>query len=83
VTLQRHQNADMAAFHRAVQHMPEVLECFSVTGEYDYLLKVVARSRKDLEHILLDKLTLMPGVARMTTSIVLSEIKYTTAITVE
>lgn len=80
VTLQRHQIADMTMFHHAVQAMPEVLECFSVTGEYDYLLKVVARNRNDLERILLEKLTLMPGVARMTTSIVLSEVKYTTAI---
>lgn len=80
VTLQRHQIADMTTFHQAVQAMPEVLECFSVTGEYDYLLKVVARNRNDLERILLEKLTLMPGVARMTTSIVLSEVKYTTAI---
>lgn len=83
VTLQRHQSADVTAFHQAVQRMSEVMECFSVTGEYDYLLKVVARSRKDLERILLEKLTLMPGVARITTSIVLSEVKNSTEIALE
>jgi Lrp/AsnC family transcriptional regulator, leucine-responsive regulatory protein len=83
VTLQRHQAGDVNAFHQAVQQMSEVMECFSVTGEYDYLLKVVARSRKDLERILLEKLTLMPGVARITTSIVLSEVKNSTEIVLE
>jgi Lrp/AsnC family transcriptional regulator, leucine-responsive regulatory protein len=83
VTLQRHQSADVNTFHQNIQRMPEVLECFSVTGEFDYLLKVVARSRKDLERILLEKLTQMSGIARITTSIVLSEVKNTTEITLE
>jgi len=60
--------------------MPEVLECHHVTGEYDYLLKVVVRNRKELETFLLERLTPTPGVARIHTSMVLSEVKFSTAL---
>jgi Lrp/AsnC family leucine-responsive transcriptional regulator len=60
--------------------MPEVLECVFVTGEFDFLLKVVLRNHKDLEHFILNKLTPLPGVARVNTSLVVAEIKSTTAL---
>jgi DNA-binding Lrp family transcriptional regulator len=60
--------------------MPEVLECHHVTGDYDYLLKVVARNTQDLERFLLDRLTPAPGVARIHTSLVLREVKTSTSI---
>ncbi len=80
VTLQRHEPQAVRAFHEAVQHMPEVLACHHITGEYDYLLKVVLRNRKHLEQFLLEKLTPLPGMDRIRTSLVLSEIKETTAV---
>lgn len=83
VTLEHHRSEQVESFHNAIQHVPEVLECYSVTGEFDYLLKVVARNRKELERFLLEKLTHIPDVARMTTSIVLSEVKNTTELAVE
>ena len=55
--------------------MPEVLECYNITGEYDYLLKVVLRNREDLERFVVGELTPLPGVARLQTSLVLSEVK--------
>lgn len=83
VTLQLHQVEQMNAFRAAIQQMPEVLECFFVTGDYDYLLKVMVRNRTELEHFLMDKLTPIPGVARIATSLVLGEVKNTTAILIE
>ncbi|MCZ7545642.1 MAG: Lrp/AsnC family transcriptional regulator [Anaerolineae bacterium] len=80
VTLQRHQLELVEAFRAAIQEMPEVLECHHVTGEYDYLLKVVVRNRKDLERFVLARLTPVPGVARIHTSLALSEVKATTAL---
>jgi DNA-binding Lrp family transcriptional regulator len=62
--------------------MPEVLECHHITGEYDYLLKVVLRNRKHLEHFLTETLTPIPGMDKLRTSLVLSEIKATTAVPV-
>jgi DNA-binding Lrp family transcriptional regulator len=80
VTIQVHQLDAVENFRRAVQLMPEVLECHHITGEYDYLLKIAVRSRKDLEHFVLSRLTPIQGIARIHTSLVLSEIKSTTAI---
>lgn len=83
VTLQMHQMDNINLFREAVQQMPEVLECYFLTGEFDYLLKVVVRSRKELETFLMEKLTPIPGIARIATSIVLTEIKYTTALALD
>lgn len=83
VTLQRHQLEQVNNFRAAVQQMPEVLECFFVTGDHDYLLKIIVRNRKELEQFLMDRLTPIPGVARISTSLVLSEVKNTTAILIE
>ena len=60
--------------------MPQVLECHFVTGEYDYLLKVAVHNRKDLERFVVDQLTPLPGVARIHTSVVFTEVKSTTAL---
>jgi len=78
VTLQLHNLEQVQAFRQAIQAMPEVLECHHVTGDYDYLLKVALRGRKDLERFLVEALTPAPGVARIHTNLVLSEIKATT-----
>ncbi len=82
VTLQRHEPAAVRSFREAVQQMPEVLACHHITGEYDYLLKVVLRNRKHLEQFILERLTPVPGMDRIRTSLVLSEIKETTAVPV-
>jgi Lrp/AsnC family transcriptional regulator, leucine-responsive regulatory protein len=83
VTLQLHQMEHINMFREAVHQMPEVLECHFMTGEFDYLLKVAVRSRKDLERFLIDRLTPIPGIARISTSVVLTEIKSTTALSLD
>jgi DNA-binding Lrp family transcriptional regulator len=83
VTLTRHQPEEVEQFRAAIRGMAQVLECYFVTGEYDYLLKVVVRNRQDLERFLVDTLTPAPGVGRIHTNIVFSEIKATTVLEVE
>jgi len=80
VSLQLHQSQQVEGFKEAIKEMPEVLECHHVTGEFDYLLKVVIRNRRDLERFAIERLTPIPGVARIQTSLVLSEVKTTTAL---
>ena len=80
ITIQLHQPQQVEKFRTLVRQMPEVLECHHITGEYDYLLKVALRNRKDLERFVVKQLTPIPGVARIHTSLVLSEIKATTAL---
>jgi Lrp/AsnC family leucine-responsive transcriptional regulator len=75
VSLSVHQYEHVYGFRERVLAMPEVLECYNITGEYDYLLKVVLRNREDLERFVVGELTPLPGVARLQTSLVLSEVK--------
>ncbi len=82
VTLQRHEPSAVARFKEVVRDLPEVLECHHVTGEYDYLLKVILRNRKHLEQFLLETLTPVMGMDKIRSSLVLSEIKETTAVPV-
>ncbi len=83
VSLQLHDIEQVDGFREAVQQMSEVLECHHVTGDYDYILKVVARNTKDLENFLINQLTPIPGVARIYTSLVLNEVKSSTVIPIE
>jgi len=80
VTLARHDPTAVAAFRQAVKEMPEVLEGYHLTGESDYLLKVIVHNRKHLEQFILETLTPVPGMDKIHTSLVLSEIKTTTAV---
>lgn len=83
VSMQVHQYQLIDKFRTAIRELPEVLECHHLTGEYDYLLKVALRNRRDLERFAVDRLTPIPGVARIHTSLVLSEIKATTALPID
>ena len=78
VSLQLHDLAQVIGFHEAVRKIPEVLECHHVTGDYDYLLKVVAHNTEDLENFLVNRLTPIPGIAQIHTSLVLREVKNST-----
>lgn len=81
--LQRHQPDEVRTVKQAIQSMPEVLECYHVTGEYDYLLKVVIRNRKDLDRFVVEQLTPVAGIAHINTSVVLNEVKTTTVLPLE
>lgn len=80
VTLQMHQLEQVERFRQAVQAMPQVLECHHVTGDHDYLLKVVVQNRQDLERFVMAVLTPIQGISRIQTSLVLNEIKHTTVL---
>lgn len=80
VSIQLHQYEHVERFRALVREMPEVLECHHLTGEYDYVLKVALHNRRDLERFVVERLTPIPGVQRIHTSLVLSEVKSTTAL---
>ncbi len=80
ISLQLHALEQVKGFRAAIQEMPEVLECHHITGEFDYLLKVAIRNRKDLERFVVDKLTPTTGVARIYTSLALTEVKSSTVL---
>lgn len=75
VTLSVHQLSLMHEFTEAVKSIPEILSCYNTTGEGDFLLHIVAEDVKDYEQFMRNKLTTLPDVQRIHTSIVLGTIK--------
>ena len=81
VTAYVHLNIDADAFghvreiEQTIRSFPQILECFTVSGDYDYLLKVVARDLKSLSQFLTDRLMQTRGVADVRSMICLEEIK--------
>ena len=80
VGLRAHGHDDVERFRDAVIAAPEVLEVHHVTGEYDYVIRVALRNRRDLERFLVDRLNVIPGIARIQTTVVVREVKRTTAL---
>lgn len=78
ISLRMHGTEELEQFRASVLQMRRVLECYHVTGEFDYLLKIVVRNRRDLQQFVEHRLTRLPGVARIHTSLVLDEIKCST-----
>lgn len=73
-----HQAEQLDILENALEAMPEILECHCLTGEYDYLLKIVVRDRKELDSFIreLNKL----GISRIQTNLSLREIKHSTVL---
>jgi Lrp/AsnC family transcriptional regulator, leucine-responsive regulatory protein len=77
---EHHKRNPMDAFSAAVQAWPEVVECAALTGEMDYLLKVVVRDMQAYSRFVMDTLLKHPSVQDCKTSFQLSRIKSTTAL---
>jgi DNA-binding Lrp family transcriptional regulator len=69
IGLHREEESELAAFEEAVRNIPEVMECYLMTGEFDYLLRVVVSDMADFERLHRDALTRLPGVARVNSSV--------------
>lgn len=80
VSIQTHTRSHLDALRAMVEALPEVMECYHTAGSYDLLLKVLVRDNKELERFISEKLMTMEGVDRLETSLVLSEMKATTAV---
>ncbi len=68
ISLDRQQREDLENFERAVAEVPEVMECYLMTGDADFLLRVVASDAADFERIHSNYLTRLPGVTRVRSS---------------
>ena len=79
VTLKIHAGDSMQAFHERVRALPEVLECQSLTGEADYVLKIVVADLKRFSDFMSEHLMKAPEVANIRSSVVLESIKETAA----
>ena len=75
VKLVSQRREDTAAFEEAISAMPEILECHMISGEFDYLVRVAARSPTDYERLYRERLSSIPSVSQMKTLLSLSTIK--------
>ena len=78
IGLHREEQSELAAFEDAVREIPEVMECYLMTGEFDYLLRVVVANMADFERIHKDALTRLPGVARVNSSVAIRTVQKST-----
>jgi DNA-binding Lrp family transcriptional regulator len=69
-------------FEKAVTAIPEVIECMTVLGDWDYVLTVVARDIEDYQRILLDRFAKLPGVANYKSTLVVRDVKRSTELPV-
>ena len=69
VTLSSQAEASLTAFETAIATVPQVVECYLMTGGSDYLLRLVVRDVDDLERVHSRELTRIPGVTRVSSSV--------------
>ncbi len=80
VKLSAHGRAHLAEFSKAVQSFPEVLECYVMLGEIDFLLRIVTADVDAYEKFFFERLSRLPGIQEINSTVALSEIKASTAL---
>ncbi len=80
VTLKKQADRALRAFEKTVLERPEVMECYLMTGDADYLLRVVVPDIPSYERFVLQHLTHISSVARVRSSFALKQVKYTTSL---
>lgn len=80
VTLERQVEQALERFEAVILKRPEVMECYLMTGDADYLLRVVIADLSAYERFLIEHLTRVPGVASIKSSFALKQVKYRTAL---
>jgi Lrp/AsnC family transcriptional regulator, leucine-responsive regulatory protein len=80
VSLEKQVKDALARFEQAISERPEVMECYLMTGDADYLLRVVLPDVAALERFILERLTTLPGVANIRSSFALKQVRYKTAL---
>ncbi len=75
VSLERHSSEGTEKFHDAMRALPQIMDCVAVTGEADFILRIVATDLKSYSQFLLDEVMPLPGIRQVRSSIVLRPIK--------
>jgi Lrp/AsnC family transcriptional regulator len=80
VSMVKHSDETRRAFEVHVENLPEVMECFSVSGERDYLLQIISRNMESYNEFLNTKILHHASVHSASSSFALRRVKYTTAV---
>ena len=78
IRLKQHDEDTLEAFERAVRGYPEIVECFTITGDYDFYMRMVMGSIEEYERFLKKVLLHLPGVTAVNTRFALRAVKLTT-----
>ena len=82
VSLEKQVESALEIFENAILQRPEVMECYLMTGDADYMLRVVVADLEAYERFLMDHLTRVPAVANIRSSFALKQVKYRTVLPV-
>ncbi len=80
INLEMHNRETLAAFEAAVRDRPEIVECYAITGDSDFILKVHVPSIRAYDRLLNECIFRIPGVVHVKSSFTLREVKYDTAL---
>lgn len=80
VKLNAHGRSNFTEFTKAIRGFPEVLECYVLMGSVDFLLRIVTPDIEAYERFFFEKLSLVPGIQEVNSTVALSEIKSTTSL---
>ncbi|MDB5726988.1 MAG: asnC family protein [Noviherbaspirillum sp.] len=83
LNIDREQFKQVRTLEKAIRQFPEILECYTISGDFDYLLKVVASDLKSLSGFLTDRLMQVPGVSGVRSMVCLEEIKQASPLPIE
>ncbi|HKL51517.1 MAG TPA: Lrp/AsnC family transcriptional regulator [Wenzhouxiangellaceae bacterium] len=80
IALERHDTATVGEFERRVRAIDEIMDCFLMTGQRDYLLRVVASSLEGYERFIREVIHTIPGIASIDTSFAYGVVKHALAL---
>ncbi|WP_342395104.1 Lrp/AsnC family transcriptional regulator [Rhodoblastus sp. 17X3] len=80
VSLEKQVEKALEIFQAAMHRYPEVMECYLMSGESDYMLRVVVEDIPAFERFIIDKLTKIQGISQIRSSFALKQVKYKTAL---
>ena len=79
VVLEKHTEASLTAFMQEAIKLDEVMECYHLSGAYDFLLRIAIKDMDEYSHVLMKKLSNLPGIENFTSLFVMTEVKNETA----
>ncbi|MFT4575293.1 MAG: Lrp/AsnC family leucine-responsive transcriptional regulator [Polaribacter sp.] len=80
IKLIQHSKEDVTSFEKEILKLSEVAECFHVSGDYDYILKIYVKDMESYRDFLITKLTAIKHIGSTHSTFIIGEVKHTTAI---
>ncbi|MBH5384691.1 Lrp/AsnC family transcriptional regulator [Bradyrhizobium diversitatis] len=83
IKLEKQVQTSLESFTRSIDRLAQVMECYLMTGESDYILRVMAADIEDLEDLIVNKLSRIPGVSSIRSNLALKRISYKTVLPID